>query len=115
MRALATRETCVGVGLRWRSLRQIDEGLRGACVGVVILSPSFMTKKWLVGELDSLVARHRLGDAVLVPVWHDVSAPVQRRSRRVGALCPLMAHRGGRRRAACGSTPLDASRISTVT
>lgn len=140
---MATRETCVGIDLRWRSLRpvkprqthglyydvfissasedsdavarplarelsalgmtvwfdefvsdwgdsvarQINEGLRGARVGVVILSPSFMTKKWLLGELDSLMARHLTGDAVLVPVWHDVSAA------DVRSFSPLLADR----------------------
>jgi hypothetical protein len=57
------------------SLREaIDDGLRQARYGVVILSPSFFTKAWPRRELDGLVARET-GEGVktILPVWHNVS------------------------------------------
>ena len=63
------------------SLRQrIDEGLRDACIGVVILSPSFFAKRWTAWELNGLVSRLMAGERnVIVPIWHDVDADAVRR------------------------------------
>ncbi len=62
------------------SLRQkIDEGLRHARIGVVILSPSFFAKRWTQWELNGLVARLMAGERnVVVPIWHEVNAEAVR-------------------------------------
>jgi hypothetical protein len=56
------------------SLREaIDRGLASARYGVVVVSPSFFTKRWTQRELNGLVAREMSEDRKLVlPVWHDV-------------------------------------------
>ena len=56
------------------SLREkLDEGLREARFGVVILSPHFFEKPWPQVELDALMQRE-VGDGrkVILPVWHEV-------------------------------------------
>jgi len=53
--------------------RKIDEGLRESRFGVVILSPSFFTKRWTQWELDGLADRElSTGEKVVLPVWHNV-------------------------------------------
>jgi hypothetical protein len=55
------------------SLRQkIDHGLAGSRYGVVILSPSFLAKRWPGLELDGLLAREVNGQKVILPVWHEL-------------------------------------------
>lgn len=62
------------------SLREkIDEGLRLARIGVVILSPSFFAKRWTQWELNGLVARLMTGERnVVLPVWHEVNVEAVR-------------------------------------
>jgi hypothetical protein len=62
------------------SLREkIDEGLRDARIGVVILSPSFFAKRWTQWELNGLVTRLMAGERnVIVPIWYDVNAEAVR-------------------------------------
>ncbi len=43
--------------------------------GIVILSPSFLSKGWAQKELDGLVAREVHGKAVILPIWHNLSYP----------------------------------------
>ncbi len=51
----------------------IGDGLRHSRVGVVILSPSFFSKRWPQWELDGLTARQIAGEPnVILPVWHEV-------------------------------------------
>jgi hypothetical protein len=56
------------------SLRaKIDDGLRQARVGVVILSRSFFAKRWPQRELDGLTMRQLAGeDNVILPVLHEI-------------------------------------------
>lgn len=56
------------------SLRQkIDRGLASSRVGLVILSPSFISKGWPNYELDGIVARSVSGEQILLPIWHDIT------------------------------------------
>ena len=56
------------------SLRaKIDEGLRNADYGVVILSPSFFNKKWPRAELDGLLALETSTHKLILPVWHKIT------------------------------------------
>lgn len=55
------------------SLREsIDHGLVNSRYGIVILSPSFFSKRWPQYELNGLTARDIEGTKVILPVWHDV-------------------------------------------
>jgi len=56
------------------SLRQkIDRGLSNSRIGLVVLSPSFMSKGWTNYELDGIVTRTLTGEQILLPIWHKVS------------------------------------------
>ncbi len=56
------------------SLRQkIDKGLTRSRVGLVVLSPSFVTKGWTNYELDGIVSRAVSGEQLLLPIWHNIS------------------------------------------
>lgn len=56
------------------SLRQkIDKGLANSRVGLVVLSPSFISKGWTNYELDGIVTRTVSGEQVLLPIWHNVT------------------------------------------
>lgn len=59
----------LGDGLR----RKIDEGLSKCKFGVVILSPSFLSKEWPQRELDGLMARETVsGKKAILPIWHEI-------------------------------------------
>jgi hypothetical protein len=61
----------VGDSLR----RSIDRGLANSRFGIVVLSPSFLAKRWPAWELDGLVSRQNGSDHdVILPVWHNVDA-----------------------------------------
>jgi hypothetical protein len=56
------------------SLRQkIDRGLANSRVGLVVLSPSFISKGWTNYELDGIVTRAVSGEQVLLPIWHNIT------------------------------------------
>lgn len=56
------------------SLRQkIDKGLANSRVGLVVLSPSFISKDWTNYELDGIVARTVFGEQILLPIWHNIT------------------------------------------
>lgn len=56
------------------SLRQkIDRGLASSRVGLVILSPSFISKGWANYELDGIVVRSVSGEQILLPIWHKIT------------------------------------------
>jgi TIR domain len=56
------------------SLRQkIDRGLATSRVGLVVLSPSFVSKGWTNYELDGIVTRTVSGDQILLPIWHNIT------------------------------------------
>lgn len=52
--------------------QRIDEGLRQAAFGLVVLSRSFFAKQWTDYELRSLLTRNIGGQRVILPVWHDI-------------------------------------------
>jgi hypothetical protein len=53
--------------------RKIDEGLAESTFGVVVLSPSFLSKEWPTRELDGLFSREDEGSKVILPVWHKIT------------------------------------------
>ncbi|MCJ2184546.1 TIR domain-containing protein [Novosphingobium sp. 1949] len=56
------------------SIRQkIDDGLRRAFFGVVVLSPSFFERPWTQYELDGIVQRDLSGAGRLLPIWHRLT------------------------------------------
>ena len=56
------------------SLRQkIDRGLRASRIGLVVLSPSFVSKGWTNYELDGIVTRAMSGVQILLPIWHGIT------------------------------------------
>jgi len=56
------------------SLRQkIDQGLANSRVGLVVLSPAFISKGWTNYELDGIVTRTVSGEQVLLPIWHNIT------------------------------------------
>jgi len=56
------------------SLRQkIDKGLASSRVGLVILSPSFVSKGWTNYELDGIITRTVSGEQILLPIWHNIT------------------------------------------
>lgn len=62
-------ELKVGDSLR----RSIDRGLAQSRFGIVVLSPSFLSKQWPQRELDGLVARETAsGTRVILPIWHRI-------------------------------------------
>lgn len=65
-------ETTLSVGDRLR--QKIDQGLANSRYGVVVLSPSFFSKKWPQQELDGLENREIQGIKVILPVWLDLEA-----------------------------------------
>lgn len=56
------------------SLRQkIDKGLAKSRVGLVVLSPAFVSKGWTNYELDGIVTRTVSGEQILLPIWHNIT------------------------------------------
>lgn len=82
VRSLATELTEVGLKVWYDeftlrigdSLRQkIDKGLANSRVGLVVLSPSFVSKGWTNYELDGIVTRTVSGEQILLPIWHNIT------------------------------------------
>ena len=62
-------ELKVGDSLR----RKIDQGIRSARYGLVVLSPSFLGgRAWTEHELDGIVNAYIYNRQVLLPIWHKV-------------------------------------------
>lgn len=53
--------------------RSIDKGLSKSRFGVVILSTNFFKKEWPQRELDGLVQLETVGQARILPIWHNIS------------------------------------------
>ncbi len=52
---------------------KIDEGLARCSFGIVIVSPSFLAKRWPKRELAGLVSREIADGATrILPIWHDI-------------------------------------------
>ncbi len=61
-------------------LGKVDDGLANSTFGVVILSPSFLVKRWPRRELDGLLTKGIAdGRVVVLPVWHGVGPDEVRR------------------------------------
>jgi hypothetical protein len=61
--------------LKWGdSLRSsIDKGLANSKFGVIVISTSFITKKWPEYEVNGLVAKEINGENKILPIWHKVT------------------------------------------
>jgi hypothetical protein len=59
--------------LRSNDPSKIDEGLRNAYFGVVVLSPNFFERPWPNYELDGLLQRDLSGKGRLLPIWHRLT------------------------------------------
>ncbi len=79
-------EMRIGDSLR----RKIDKGLASSRFGLVVLSPSFITKGWTNYELDGIVARAVSGEQVILPIWHKLT------KQEVMAFSPSLADRVAR-------------------
>lgn len=56
------------------NLRQsIDKGLSASRAGLVVLSPSFISKGWTQYELDGIVTRMVSGSQFILPIWHKIT------------------------------------------
>ena len=53
--------------------RKIDKGLAKSRVGLVVLSPHFISKGWTNYELDGIVTRAVSGEQILLPIWHNIT------------------------------------------
>lgn len=51
----------------------IDEGLIKSNFGIVIISKSFLEKKWTDYEYRSLLSKEEKGKKVILPVWHNIT------------------------------------------
>jgi len=80
---LDEREMTLGDSL----LGKINEGLLASDYGVVILSPSFLGKKWPRAELAALMALETTTKKMILPIWKDLSAA------EIAELMPTMADR----------------------
>lgn len=78
-------EFTLTVGDRLR--RKIDHGLANSRFGVVVLSPYFFSKAWPQDELDGLDMKERMGEKVILPVWHDIEL------HEVAQFSPMLAGR----------------------
>ncbi len=76
-------ELKVGDSLRGK----VDEGLRKADYGVVVLSASFFGKKWTSAELDGLLALETSTRKLILPVWYGLKLA------EVAAQSPILAGR----------------------
>ncbi|QKF66553.1 DUF1883 domain-containing protein [Arcobacter venerupis] len=53
--------------------RKIDQGLSKSKVGLVVLSPSFISKGWTNYELDGIITKAVSGEQILLPIWHQIT------------------------------------------
>jgi hypothetical protein len=66
---------------------KVNVGIAGSRFAVVMLSRSYIEKKWTLDELDAFMAREELGRQVVLPVLHDVERAT------LWARYPLLANR----------------------
>ena len=55
-------------------MKSINNGLANSSYGIVILSPTFLSKKWPQKELAALVALEEAERGRILPVWHELKA-----------------------------------------
>ena len=51
----------------------ISEGLAGSRLGITLLSPEYIAKKWPMEELNTLLSLEDVGDTRILPVLHNLS------------------------------------------
>lgn len=54
-------------------MASIDRGLQESRYGLVVLSKTFLSKKWTDYEYRSLMTREIDGERVILPLWYDVT------------------------------------------
>ena len=52
---------------------KINYGLSQSRYGIVVISPSFFTKRWAQHEMSGLIARQLSGAHVILPIWHRIT------------------------------------------
>lgn len=50
----------------------IDMGIRDSRYGIVVLSPSFLSKSWPDYEYRSLLTREVDGERIILPLWYGI-------------------------------------------
>ena len=70
-------------------LGRIQEGIAASRYGIVVISPSFLQKKWPRAEIAGLFATEEVGSLRILPVWHGLSA------REISKQVPILADRVG--------------------
>lgn len=53
--------------------KSIDNGLQKSKFGIVVISKSFLEKRWTDYEYRSLLSKEDNGKKVILPVWHNIS------------------------------------------
>jgi len=66
---------------------RVNEGISKSRFGVVILSPSYLEKKWTMDELDALMALEQRDTEIVLPILHKLSRD------SVALRYPLLANR----------------------
>lgn len=56
-------------------LDSINAGLMASQYGLLLLSPTYIAKRWTSYELDVLHRQHIEQDKKLLPIWHGISKP----------------------------------------
>lgn len=52
----------------------IDNGLKNSRFGIVVFSKSFLNKKkWTEYELNGLFSKEKMGQKVILPIWHNIA------------------------------------------
>jgi hypothetical protein len=54
-------------------IQSIDYGLSKSKFGIVVISESFLNKKWTDYEYRSLITREEKGEKTILPIWHNVT------------------------------------------
>ena len=52
---------------------KINYGLSRSRYGVVVISPTFFSKRWTQLEMNGFVARQTAGERVILPIWHRIT------------------------------------------
>lgn len=66
-------------------MRQIDDGLSTSKFGILLITPSFISKPWPRAELQALFSAMIDGEKEVIPVWHNVT------KKEILAFSPLLA------------------------
>ncbi len=54
--------------------RGINRGLIGSRKAIAVLSPSYLAqRKWTEAEISSLLAKEKLGEVLILPIWHGIT------------------------------------------